>query len=308
MKHLSPLAQGYIYGLIGVVIFGLTLPTTSIAVAEFPPIMVGLGRSIVAAALAGLFLFASKARRPSKAELKRLALVPIGVVFGFPALTAFAMQTAPAAHGGVVLGILPLATAIAAMLVAHERPSPIFWLWGFVGAAAVITFALLDGGTEIFGADLLLLAAVCLAAFGYAQSGVLARSMNGLEVISWALVISLPILIVIVALNIDHINWSASWQAWASFAYVAIFSQFLGFAFWNKGLALGGISHVGQTQLFQIFVTLIGSAILLGETIHSSTILFALIVVFAVAMGKRAPVLRDVSERKDTPRRSAAND
>ncbi len=297
MKNLSPLAQGYIYGLIGVIIFGLTLPATRLAVAEFPATMVGLGRSIVAAGLAATFLITTKARRPTKAEFKRLALVPIGIVFGFPALTAFAMKTAPASHGGVVLGILPLATAIAAMLVARERPSATFWLWGIIGALAVVTFALLDAkngiATEIYGADLLLLAAVLLAAFGYAQSGVLARNMSGLQVISWALVISLPVLIPVVALTIGDINWSASWQAWAAFAYVAVFSQFLGFAFWNKGLALGGISHVGQTQLFQIFVTLMGSAWLLSETIHSTTIAFALIVVFAVAMGKRAPVLRN---------------
>lgn len=290
MKNLSPLTQGYIYGLIGVIIFGLTLPATRIAVAELPPIMVGLGRSIVAACLAVIYLRATKARRPTKSEIKRLALVPIGIIFGFPALTAFAMKTAPASHGGVVLGILPLATAIAAMLVARERPSLAFWFWGLVGAVAVITFALLDGGTEIYGADFLLLAAVALAAFGYAQSGVLARSMNGLVVISWALVLSLPVLVIVVAITIDNISWSASWQAWASFAYVAVFSQFLGFAFWNKGLALGGISHVGQTQLFQIFVTLIGSALLLNERINSLTIIFAAIVVFAVAMGKRAPV------------------
>jgi len=290
MKNLSPLAQGYIYGIIGVIIFGLTLPTTRIAVAELHPIMVGLGRSIVAAGLAAFYLLATKARRPTKSEFKRLALVPIGIVFGFPALTAFAMQSAPASHGGVVLGILPLATAVAAMLVGRERPSLAFWLWGFIGAAAVVAFALLDGGTEIYGADLLLLIAVFLAAFGYAHSGVLARSMNGLEVISWALVLSAPVLLIVVGLSIDKINWSASWQAWTSFAYVAIFSQFLGFAFWNKGLALGGISHVGQTQLFQIFVTLIGSALLLGETIHATTVFFALIVMFAVAMGKRAPV------------------
>ena len=297
MKNLSPLAQGYIYGLIGVIIFGLTLPATRIAVAEFPPTMVGLGRSIVAAGLAGLYLIATKARRPTKAEFKRLALVPIGVIFGFPALTAFAMQTAPASHGGVVLGILPLATAVAAMLVAREKPSLAFWLWGFIGGLAVVAFALLDGGpqsgVQIYGADLLLLAAVFLAAFGYAQSRVLARNMAGLEVISWALVMSLPVLVIVVALTINGINWSASWQAWTGFAYVAIFSQFLGFAFWNKGLALGGIAHVGQTQLFQIFITLIGSALLLGETIHSTTIIFALIVGFAVAMGKRAPVSRD---------------
>ncbi len=293
MKNLTPITQGYIYGTIGVIIFGLTLPATRIAVAEFSPIFVGLGRSIIAAILGIIYLRAINAKKPSKAQFKRLALIPIGIVFGFPLLTAFAMQTAPASHGGVVLGILPLATAVAAMVVARERPSPAFWFWGILGAAAVITFALLDGDAEIYGADFLLLGAVALAAFGYALSGDLTRNMGGLEVISWALIIALPVLFIAVAFVFNDINWSASWQAWASFAYVAVFSQFIGFAFWNKGLALGGISHVGQTQLFQIFVTLAGSAFLLGETIKPITLFFAFLVVIAVGLGRKATVKRN---------------
>ena len=295
MKNLSPTTQGYIYGTIGVIIFGLTLPATRIAVAELPPLFVGLGRSAFAAILAIIYLRAINAKRPTKSQLKRLVAVPIGIIFGFPALTAFAMKTAPASHGGVVLGILPLATAVAAMVVAHERPSKSFWFWGILGALAVITFALLDGGTDIYGADFLLLGAVALAAFGYALSGDLSRSMGGLEVISWALVIALPVLIIAVAFVFKDINWSASWQAWASFVYVTVFSQFIGFAFWNKGLALGGISHVGQTQLFQIFVTLAGSALLLGETIKPITLFFAVLVVIAVGLGRRSTVKRNAN-------------
>ncbi len=293
MKNFSQTTQGYIYGTIGVIIFGLTLPATRIAVAEFPPLFVGLGRCVLAAILAIIYLRAIKAKRPTKSQIKRLALVPIGIIFGFPLLTAYAMQTAPASHGGVVLGILPLATAVAAMMVAREKPSISFWFWGILGALAVISFALLDGGAEIYGADFLLLGAVILAAFGYALSGDLSRSMGGLEVISWALVIALPVLTIAVAFVFNDINWSASWHAWASFIYVAVFSQFIGFAFWNKGLALGGISHVGQTQLFQIFVTLAGSALLLGETIKPITLFFAILVAIAVGLGRRSSVKRN---------------
>lgn len=290
MSHLSPKARGFIFGLIGVIIFGLTLPMTRIAVAEIPPILVGLGRSIVAAIIAGIYLLAIKAKLPTKKQFSRLVFVPIGIIFGFPGLTAFAMQTAPASHGGVVLGILPLATALAAVLFARERPSLAFWLWGLAGAAAVATFALLDGGAQIYGADFMLLAAVFLAALGYALSGDLAKSMNGLEVISWALLIALPLLVVVVVIAMPPFDWKVSGKAWAAFGYVAVFSQFLGFAFWNKGLALGGISHVGQTQLFQIFVTLIGSYLLLSEPIPAVTILFAIIVAFTVFMGRKAQV------------------
>lgn len=290
MSLLSRKARGYLYGLIGVTIFGLTLPMTRIAVAEMPPVVVGFGRSIVAALLAAIYLFASRAPMPDKRQLSRLIFVPIGIIFGFPGLTAFAMKTAPASHGGVVLGILPLATALAAVLVARERPSLAFWFWGLAGAATVTIFALWDGGTEIYGADIMLLAAVFLAALGYALSGDLSRSMNGLQVISWALLIALPALVAAVALATPTFNWHVSWQAWAAFAYVAVFSQFLGFAFWNKGLALGGISHVGQTQLFQIFITLIGSAVLLSEPIPVATLFFAIFVAFTVFMGRRTQV------------------
>ncbi len=292
MKNLTPATQGYIYGLIAVVIFGLTLPVTSIAVAELPAVFVGLGRSVAAAILGAVYLIAIRARLPTKREFSRLAIVPLGIVFGFPLFSALAMKTAPASHGAVVLGILPLATAIAAVIFAHERPSWQFWLWGAVGAIAVTIFALMDGGTDIYLADIYLILSVILAALGYAISGDLARTMKGLEVISWALLMALPALLVVVGFVISDVNWNASPKAWAAFAYVAIFSQFLGFAFWNKGMALGGISHVGQTQLFQIFITLAASAVLVGEPISFSMIFFALIVVFAVAMGRKARVTR----------------
>ena len=282
MKNLSRATRGYIYGLAGVIIFGLTLPATHLAVSELPATFVGLGRSVVAAVLAVLYLAVTRAKLPSRRQFTMLAAVPLGIVFGFPFLSAVAMKTAPASHGGVVLGILPLATAAAAVIFARERPSLAFWLWGIAGAAGVSAFALLDGGVEIYKADGLLFLAVLAAAFGYAVSGNLSRTMPALDVISWALVIALPVNIIVVYLAVDNVNWHAPLSAWAAFAYVAVFSQFLGFYFWNRGLALGGVSHVGQIQLFQIFVTLAGSAILLGETIKPVTIIFALFTVLAV--------------------------
>jgi len=152
MFPLSNTAKGYLLGLTAVIIFGLTLPTTRIAVAELPATFVGLGRALVAAAIAALFLKLGNAARPTRAQIGKLALASAGIIFGFPLLSAIAMKTAPAAHGGVVLGILPLATALAGVIFAGERPSRGFWICGLIGSTAVVVFSLLDGGAEIYGA------------------------------------------------------------------------------------------------------------------------------------------------------------
>lgn len=284
--------KGYLLGLAAVIIFGLTLPATRIAVAELPATFVGLGRAIVAAGIAALFLKLGNAARPSRAQLGKLALAAAGIIFGFPLFSAIAMKTAPASHGGVVLGILPLATAAAGVIFARERPSLGFWLCGLAGAAAVVTFSLLDGGTEIYAADALLVVAVLSAAIGYAISGDLSRTLGGWQVISWALVISVPVLLIPVIWVLPDVNWQASAQAWLAFAYVAVFSQFLGFFFWNRAMAIAGVGRIGQLQLFQIFVTLIGSWALLGEHIKPITLIFAAIVFLTVWLGRKMPVRR----------------
>ena len=289
---MSDTAKGYLLGLAAVIIFGLTLPATRIAVAELPAIFVGLGRAIVAAGIAAVFLKLGHAPRPNRAQLGKLAAASAGIIFGFPLLSAIAMKTAPASHGGVVLGILPLATALAGVVFAGERPSAGFWLCGLAGSAAVVIYSLLDGNAEIYGADILLLLAVMSAAIGYAISGDLSRTLGGWQVISWALVISLPALLGPVLWVLPDIDWAAGWRAWAGFAYVAIFSQFLGFFFWNKAMAISGVAKIGQIQLFQIFVTLIGSWALVGETIKPITLLFAIIVFATVWLGRKMQVTR----------------
>ncbi len=237
-------------------------------------------------------LLLARAPLPSVRDAGRLAAMAAGVIVGFPLLSAIAMQTAPASHGGVVLGILPLATAAMSVVFAGERPSFGFWLCGIVGSAAVVVFALLDGGAQVYLADGLLIAAVICAAAGYAIGGDLSRSLGGWQVISWALLFSLPVLLPPVLWVLPQVNWQASSGAWLSFLYVAVFSQFLGFFFWNKGMALAGVAKVGQTQLLQVFVTLLGSALLLGEAIRPVTVLFAGIVVAVVALGRRMAVAR----------------
>jgi len=258
--------KGYLLAFAGVVIFGLTLPFTRIAVAELPPVFVGLGRALVAAVIAGVMLAATRSPRPVRRDALRLLVAGFGIVIGFPLFTAIAMQTAPVSHGGVVLGILPLATAAAAIVFAGERPSARFWAWGVAGAAGVVAFSLLNaGGTEFHTADLWLVGAIIAAAIGYAISGDMAKRLGGWQVISWCLLIMVPVIALPVMATLPEVNWSASARAWWAFAYVAVFSQFLGFFFWNNGMALAGVAKAGQVQLLQIFVTLIGSWALLGE-------------------------------------------
>ncbi len=281
--------KGYLLAFAGVVIFGLTLPFTRIAVAELPPVFVGLGRALVAAGIAAIMLAMTNSPRPVRRDVFRLLLAGCGVVIGFPLFTAIAMQTAPASHGGVVLGILPLATAAAAIVFAGEKPSARFWAWGVTGAAAVVAFSLLNaGGTEFHTADLWLVAAIIAASVGYAISGDMARRLGGWQVISWILLIMVPVIALPVMFTLPQVNWGASANAWWAFAYVAVFSQFLGFFFWNSGMALAGVAKAGQVQLLQIFVTLAGSWVLLGEPVTAMLAGFAVVVVLCVWMGRRA--------------------
>lgn len=285
---------GYIFGLIGVVVFGLTLPATRAAVAALDPWFVGLGRGIVAGGAAALVLAVTRQPWPPRSSWLPLLTTSAGVVVGFPLFATLAMQYAPASHGGVVLAILPLATAVAGVVLAGERPSIGFWLCGIAGTASVLAFAFIEGaGSDgLRFADLLLAAAIASAAIGYASGGGLSRSMGGWQVISWALVIAAPFLIVILLIRGTTVAWSAPAAAWTGFFYLALFSQFLGFFAWYRGLALGGVAKVGQVQLLQTFVTLVAAALLLGEQITLLELGFACLVVSIVAVGRRMRVQR----------------
>ena len=285
-------ARGFGWGFLGIVIFGLTLPFTRIAVAEFDPLFVSIGRTVVAAAAALPILLITGSPRPDPPTLLRLALTAAGIVIGFPVFSALAMQSAPASHGGVVLGILPIATAVMSMVFAAERPSARFWAWSLAGSAAVIAFTLWEGGAELYAADGMLLLAALMAAAGYALGGELARRLGGWQVICWALVVALPVTLPVFLYLLPHAHLDASGAAWASFLYLALMSQLAGFFAWNKGLAAGGVAKVGQVQLVQIFVTIAASALLLGESVTLRTFLFAAIVTLCVWQASRAKVRR----------------
>lgn len=290
---MSDESKGMFLGLVGVVSFGLTLPATRFIIPYFEPVFIGLGRAVIASFVAALLLIATKQTRPSKNQFYQLLGVASGVVVGFPILSAWAMQTVPASHGGVVLGVLPLATAIVGSVVSNEKPSVAFWICGIVGSAVVIAYSLLQGVGEFQTGDFFLLGAIVSAATGYALGGKLSKEIGGWQVICWALVISFPFIIVPAWLEApqDAVG-SLPLNVILSFLYLALVSQLFGFFFWNKGLALGGIARVSQTQLLQPIVTLVASALLINETINVQTIVFATLVIVTVAIGKKMPIFQ----------------
>ena len=292
---MSDETRGMLLGLAGVAIFSLTLPFTRMAVAELDPAFVALGRALVAAVLAGAWLWWKGTPLPPRSALLPLSLVAGSCVVGFPWLTSIALRTLPASHGAVMIGVLPLATAAFAALRGKEKPSAGFWIMAMLGSAIVIGFALRQSGGSFQPADCLMFGAVLLAALGYAEGGRLAQTMGGQQVISWALVLSAPLLAPLVLwLSWPHFGGiaQAGARAWIGFAYVSVFSMFLGFFFWYRGLARGGIARVGQVQLVQPFLSLLGAALLLGEALELSNFLFALAVIAVVAAGRKMQIRR----------------
>lgn len=281
-------ALGMAYGFLAVLGFSLTLPATRVAVADLDPIVVALGRALVAGILAAVVLWVTRQPLPSRQHLKGLLIVAAGVVLGFPLLSSWAMNRLPAAHGAVVLGLLPLATAIASVIRAGEQPSLTFWVTSAVGSFTVVSFGLITGAGELQPADIALLAAVVAAALGYAEGGRLARIMGGWQVISWALVLTSPLVVLPIAVAVSQHNLTATPIAWLGFGYVSVISQFLAFFAWYEGMSIGGVARVSQLQLLQPFLTILASALLLGEQITPIMLGAACIVIASVALGKQS--------------------
>jgi len=285
--------RGMLLGLAGVAIFSLTLPFTRLAVRELDPLFLTLGRALGAAVLAGGWLRLRRAALPGRAALWPLTIVALGCVLGFPLFSSIAMRSVPASHGAVLAGLLPLATALYAALRGYERPSKGFWLVALLGTSLVLVFALSQGGGALQRADLLMFGAIVAAAAGYAEGGRLARRLGGQEVICWALVLAaIPAALLLLALPGDRLGRlaAASSASWLAYGYVTVFSMFIGFFFWYRGLALGGVARVGQVQLLQPFLSLAGAALLLGETLTMANVGFALAVIATVALGRHMQV------------------
>lgn len=280
-------SAGWGSGLLGVIIFSGSLPATRVAVADFTPLFVTSARAVVAALIGMAFLMAMRQAKPSRGDLLPLAIVAVGVVVGFPLLTGFALQHITSAHSIVFVGLLPLATAIFGVMRGGERPRPAFWLFSTIGALSVVGFAFHQSGGGSIAGDLLMIAAILLCGLGYAEGASLSRRLGGWQVISWALLISLPLMTPLALLSMPTSWEPVSWCAWAGLGYVSIFSMMLGFVFWYRGLALGGIAGVGQLQLLQPCFGLVLAAMLLGEPVAWSMVASTILVIFCVAGAKR---------------------
>ncbi|MDQ4135319.1 MAG: DMT family transporter [Pseudomonadota bacterium] len=287
-SSLSPLASGWLNGLLGVVIFSGSLPATRVAVLDFDPLFLTFARAAIAGLSGLVLLWLFEPRHPKRADLAPLVIVAAGVVVGFPLLTALALRHVTSAHAIAFIGLLPFATALFAVLRGGERPRPVFWIFSILGSALVAGYALSAGGAEgsLVG-DLLMVGAILLCGLGYAEGARLSRSLGGWQVISWALVLSLPVMLPLALLKAPSTWAGVGWPALASLAYVSLFSMLIGFVFWYRGLAQGGIAAVRQLQLLQPFLGLALAATLLGEPVGWGLVLVAAGVLVCVAGARR---------------------
>ncbi|MBB4040936.1 drug/metabolite transporter (DMT)-like permease [Microvirga flocculans] len=275
--------EGWICGFLGVVIFSGSLPATRIAVLDIEPLFLTLARASIAGLLAMALLMLLRQKYPGRGDLLPLAIVSLGVVVGFPLLTALALQHITAAHSISFVGLLPLTTAIFGIVRGGERPRPAFWLFSGLGAVCVAGFALLQGPSTSPLGNLLMLGAILLCGLGYAEGAKLSLTLGGWQVISWALVLSLPLMAGLMLLNLPPSWTGIGMPAWLGLAYVSLFSMLIGFVFWYRGLALGGIAGVAQLQLLQPFFGLLLAALLLHESVGWEMIAVNVAVIACVA-------------------------
>nr|AIA15523.1 EamA-like transporter family [uncultured bacterium] len=273
--------------MLGVLIFSGSLPATRIAVADLDPLFLTLARATIAGILGAVLLAALRQRKPDRDDYVPLTLVSLGVVIGFPLLTALALQYITSARSIVFIGLLPLTTAVFGVIRNGERPRAAFWAFSGLGGALVTGYAFIHGGSASAEGDCLMLGAILLCGLGYAEGAKLSRKLGGWQVISWALVLSLPITAGGAFLALPTAWAGIGMPAWWGLGYVSLFSMLIGFVFWYRGLALGGIAGVGQLQLLQPFFGLALSALLLKEAVEWQMIGVTGAVILCVAGAKR---------------------
>ena len=284
---------GLIFGFIGIASFSFSLPMTKIALLGFPPVFLGAGRAAVAAGIAAIVLAVTRSALPRGKQWVRLGVVALGVVVGFPFFTSFALEHAPASHGAVVIGLLPAATAVAAVIRGKERPSKTFWVASILGAIAVVVFSGLTSGAgfSLELGDVFFLAAVVMAAIGYAEGGLLSREIGSWQTISWALIVALPVMLPMAITSVSGLEWaSVPALAWIGFAYIAVISMYLGFFAWYRGLAIGPMASVSQIQLLQPLLTILWAALFFGESVGFAEWVAAAAVIACAAVAVRARV------------------
>ncbi|WFU41352.1 DMT family transporter [Bradyrhizobium sp. CB82] len=279
--------NGWGNGLLGVVIFSGSLPATRVAVGGFSATFLTSARAVIAALLGAALLALLRQERPARKDLASLAIVSLGVVIGFPLLTALALKHITSAHSIVFIGLLPLATAVFAVLRGRERPQLRFWLFSILGSATVAGFALSGGSAGSLTGDLLMVAAILLCGLGYAEGATLSRRLGGWQVISWALILALPLMLPVAIVSLPQTWDGIGLPAWVGLAYVSVFSMFVGFVFWYRGLALGGIARIGQLQQLQPFFGLALAGLVLHEPVAWTMVAATAIVVICVAFARR---------------------
>lgn len=285
---------GLQWGLLGVTAFSFTVPFTRVAVDGLSPLFIGSGRAVVAAALAAIALYVTRQGWPTRTQWSRLAVVAGGVVIGFPLLTSFALTTASASHGAVVIGLLPATTAAMAVIRGKERPGRSFWAYAVLGAVVAVTFASLQSGGlgTLHWSDLLLFAAVLAAAIGYAEGGLLSRELGSWQTVSWALILAAPLMVALATFSVLEQSPSATPAQWLSFAYLGVVSMFLGFFAWYRGLAVGPMAQVSQVQLVQPVMSILWAWLLLGEQIGWATVIGGIAVIGCAAFAVRTRLNR----------------
>lgn len=279
--------NGWINGFIGMLIFSGSLPATKAAVLGFEPLFLTTARASIAGLLSLVMLLLYKEKLPTFKQWISLTVVSLGVVVGFPLLTAIALQEITSAHSLVFLALLPLSTAIFAVIRGGEKPRPIFWLFSIVGSLLVMGYALSQGGASSISADLLMIASVIVCGLGYAEGATLTKQLGGWQVICWALIVSLPPMLILSFILMPEELTKISLSAWIGLGYVSLFSMLIGFIFWYKGLSQGGIAAVGQLQLLQPFFGLGLAAVLLHESVNLLMLLVTVGVIFCVAGSRK---------------------
>jgi len=284
---MNKISNGFLNGFIGVALFSASLPATRAAVVSFDPFFLTGARASIAGCVAIVLLLYFNEKRPQKSHLFSLGLTALGVVAGFPLLTALALQHITSAHSIIFIGLLPLSTAVFGVLRGGERPRMGFWIFSIIGSALVIGYSARNGLDGSMEGDLLMLAAIIICGLGYAEGAVLSRALGGWQVISWALVLSLPFMLTLSAITSPVSLNGIDLLAWGGLFYVSLFSMLIGFIFWYRGLAQGGIAAVGQLQLLQPFMGLMIAAFLLNEQIDAAMVVICAGVIMCVALAKR---------------------
>ncbi|MCF0050600.1 DMT family transporter [Dyadobacter sp. LJ53] len=281
------ISSGWINGFLGVLIFSGSLPATKVAILDFDPVFLTVARAMIAGLLGLSMLLVFREKRPSKSQIIPLAIVSLGVVVGYPLLSALALQYVSSAHSIVFVGMLPLATAIFGVIRGSERPRPAFWLFSVLGSLLVTGYAFAQGISAAPVGDLLMLLAIILCGLGYAEGAKLSKTLGGWQVICWALVISLPFMTPALIFLMPASLSTIGTPAWIGLAYVSLFSMLIGFVFWYRGLAQGGIAAVGQLQLLQPFFGLALAATLLHESVNAGMLAITAGVILCVAGSRK---------------------